>query len=375
MSRDELKVLIQKYADGTSSVQEKKQLEDLVLRKPMLTAWDWESHEQQVLMGISIKQKIDAELFAKPRKVIRWKLIASVAAAVIVLCLLFKEFYNPISSPVSKQAPLLISEQVAMQDTCVMLHLADGRRVALDDSTELMGQNNWKFQDGRLVYSQLEAPAQQQSLAFNKVEVPHGKQVQLLLPDGTRVWLNTASWIEYPVAFDQKQRQVRLHGEAYFEVAHNPKVPFVIDALGTQVKVTGTAFNISAYPSDGSVTTTLLKGGVEIQKGQQQIALKPGQKAVAGDDGISVKQGQINTEQTLAWKNGYFMFEEMDIVSVMRSVARWYGIEVRFDGKLPDIKIGGTFPVTADLEEFLADLHAVSKITFKRKGKEVWVVW
>src|SRR5690606_38598298 len=144
--------------------------------------------------------------------------------------------------------------------------------------------------------------------SMNTIHIPNGKQFQLTLPDGTDVWVNTATILTYPVSFTNGKRSVELNGEAYFEVAKDEARPFEVVANGTSIVVTGTRFNVSAYPSDNGVTTTLVEGGVTVRAGTREAKLSPGDQAIVGRSGkIEKRRGGV--EQALAWKNGYFIFD------------------------------------------------------------------
>src|SRR5690606_38132370 len=208
---------------------------------------------------------------------------------------------------------------------------------------------------------------------LNTIHVPNGQQFQLTLPDGSIIWVNTASKLTYPVDFIGDERMVTLEGEAYFEIAKDKKKPFKVLANGTEILVTGTHFNVSAYPSDARVTTTLVEGGVTVRKNKDQVVLKPGYEALVPDSGSMIER-KGNLEQVLAWKNGYFIFDNMDILSVMRSVARWYNVEIEVSSIHTNKRFGGSFPITASIDELLKDLETVGKIRFERKGSEVNVM-
>lgn len=380
MQQDELRRLLRRYANGTCSKQEKRFLEDLVLRNPVVGNWKWNSEEERALTGIRIKQAIDEKRLAqrRPRK-IKWR-YASIAASLLIA--LGISWYLRPRFVTQKVAPVVINETAPYPSDGIRLTLADGSVIDLDNLNSGLISHAGEVQIRKLVGGQLvyEISGAQNTftddepIPQNTIHVPNGKQFQLTLPDGTIVWMNTASTLTYPVAFTGGERRVVLNGEAYFEVAHDPSVPFKVTAHGTEITVTGTRFNISAYLSDKTVTTTLLEGGVAVRHGRQQVALTPGYQAIVNDkQGLEKQRGNI--DQAMAWKNGYFMFDGMDVLSVMRSVARWYDIQIEVTGDIPPKRFGGTFPVTAELDELLADLEMVGKMKFERKGKEVRIIW
>jgi transmembrane sensor len=168
----------------------------------------------------------------------------------------------------------------------------------------------------------------QSDVLFNTLTTPRGGQFRLALPDGSEVWLNAASSIKYPTAFTGKDRKVEITGEAYFEIAHDASKPFKVRVNGMEVNVLGTHFNINAYHDEAFVNTTLLQGKVSLTKAGAVALLRPGQQArVDNTRSISVLNN-VDVDQVVAWKNGYFSFEKADLQTVMRQIARWYDVDI-----------------------------------------------
>lgn len=378
MQPEKLRELLRKYAAGQCTVQEQKWLEDKMLRKPITGAWDWSSEDEKIQTGIRIKKNIDRQRLAKRDK-INWSLwIKGLAASFLLLVgyLWIEQYHQKKEEKVDR---LVINESVSHAVDGIVLTLADGTKINLDQQEgariEQQGVSIRKAGDGLLVYEPEGDASAAATIAQNTISTPNGKQFQLSLPDGTQVWLNTASKLSYPLVFTGGERRVSLEGEAYFEVAPNPAKPFKITALETEIEVTGTHFNVSAYSSDRKVVTTLLEGGVQVHKDKKKLALSPGYQAATyqGKQGIEKRVG--NMEQTMAWKNGYFIFDNMDIVSIMKNVARWYDIQIVVEGKTPFKQFGGTFPMTGSLDELLNDLSTIGQVQFEKNGKEVRIIW
>lgn len=241
------------------------------------------------------------------------------------------------------------------------LTLSDGTVIALDSMANgtIAQQGNAavvKSSNGQLAYNTKGLPAAGRML--NKMATPKGGQYRLTLPDGTKVWLNAASSITYPVAFVGDKRDVKTSGEVYFEVARDKEKPFIVDAGGrTAIEVLGTNFNVNGYADDGSIKTTLLEGSVKVT-GNTFVVLKPGQQAVVEDpDQAQVAQAKaaqakvadqktilvrtVNTDQVMAWKNGFFNLQDARFEEVMKQLERWYDIEVKYEGKAPSIGFQG----------------------------------
>ena len=195
-----------------------------------------------------------------------------------------------------------------------------------------------------------------------------------MLPDGTKVWLDAGSSISYPVAFTGNSRRVRLTGQGYFEVAKNKEKPFYVEVNRSEVKVLGTHFNISAYEEDPENTTTLLEGSVQISKNGKAALLQPGQQAsiAAGSDHIVVSEANI--DDVMAWKNGYFIFNDDDIRGIMRKVSRWYDVDVDYRGDFAGRHFGGTFYRSKGINELLNHLERIGKLHFKVAGRRVTVM-
>jgi transmembrane sensor len=226
------------------------------------------------------------------------------------------------------------------------LTLADGSNIALDSlhTGSITQQGNaqvLKLADGRLKYKALEGTGAI-AVAYNVLSTPKGGQYRLTLPDGSQVWLNAASSIRYPTAFSGAERKVEITGEAYFEIAQNPAMPFRVqtvnhlgDADPMTIQVLGTHFNVNAYADEDEVRTTLLEGAVRIKKGNSSGLLKPGQQAQLHKNGAIDLIADADVEQAIAWKNGVFEFDGEELPVIMRQIARWYDVDVVYEGKIP----------------------------------------
>jgi ferric-dicitrate binding protein FerR (iron transport regulator) len=212
-----------------------------------------------------------------------------------------------------------------------------------------------------------------------QLTTPRGGQYQAVLPDGTRVWLNAASSIQFPSAFTGKQRKVLITGEAYFEIAKNKEKPFIVDVAGkSSVEVLGTAFNINSYADETGVRTTLIEGSVKVSAGSQgeaSLILKPGQQAQIGTENKSAAitiDSNPDLAQVVAWKNGFFNFNHADIRTAMRQLSRWYDIDIIYKGKLPDKEFQGKLTRDLSLSQVLEILEEMN-IKFILKGRTLTV--
>ena len=319
-----------------------------------------------------------------------------VAAAVILAILtggiaLWHTGDHPRPTIVQRNTPS--SHDIAPGGNKAVLTLADGSHIVLDSARkgDLSQQGVTrviKLDSARLVYREAKktndgtATAGSTDIGYNTIQTPRGGQYQVVLADGTQVWLNAASSLKFPTRFDGKERVVDLAGEAYFEVAHGT-APFKVHILnatgdGGVVEVLGTHFNINAYADEPAIKTTLLEGSVLVLKGQEKKLLKPGQQAqvlpnTAGSGSSTIHLiPDADTEEAVAWKNGYFQFEGADLETVMRQLSRWYNMDVSYEGPMPEHQFAGQMQRGLYLSEVLRILEA-SNIHFRIEGKKVVV--
>ncbi len=300
------------------------------------------------------------------------------AAAAVLLFLVFGLWFvvgrGGAEKPSVALAPKV--EDIAPGGNKAVLTLADGTKVILDSANNgaITKQGNVtviKLDDGRLAYNKEGAATQ---VLYNTITTPKGGQYQLVLADGTRVWLNAASSLRFPAAFAEKERRVELTGEGYFEVAHNAVMPFVVQRGEAEVKVLGTHFNINGYEDEPSLKITLLEGKVMVSNRDQTAVLKPGQQAQLQTTNSKLKiTNQVDIDEVVAWKNGLFQFEQADIKTIMRQVARWYNVDVVFEGRVPDKKFDGKIYRNTSLKEVFGILEEGGGVHLKINGKKVIV--
>lgn len=324
-----------------------------------------------------------AGISAPPAKIIplrhRIRLAAAVVAGLLVLGGGYWLLRKPVSGPVA-MAPATPVQDVAPGGNRAMLTLADGTQVPLDSTggSTLPRQGNTQVVSpgaGQLTYRQTgknsNAPA-----PFNTLRTPRGGQFQVTLPDGTKVWLNAASTLQYPVAFSGTDRRVTLQGEAYFEVAGNANHPFHVNVLtGTDsmdVAVLGTHFNIMAYDDEPDVRTTLLEGAVRVSSHGSNRQLHPGQGALLDKIAGNLTIEDVDTEEATAWKNGYLQLAGNDIQSAMRLISRWYDVDVVYKAPVP-AHFRGIIPRNVPVSQVLKMMELTGEVHFEIKGKQLIV--
>jgi len=266
-------------------------------------------------------------------RIIRRTLMAAAILLVLAGVGVYKSRLNRVARP----------QQSVAHETTILpggdkatLRLADGTVISLTAASKgtiaVQGKTKVvKTASGSIFYAAAGDAAEQDLL--NTVSTPRGGQFQVILPDGSRVWLNAASSVTYPASFRADKREVQVTGEAYFDVAKDPRKPFLVRAGDVAIAVLGTGFNISAYP-DEPIRTTLIQGVVRVSHESNSLALKPGQQARIGQGELKLIP-EIDTASVVAWKNGDFRFRSTPIDEVMRQLSRWYDIQVQYSGAKP----------------------------------------
>ena len=332
----------------------------------------------------------------------QWTRIAAAAVVVLALGLGGYWFINRLwGNKVVKngQSVPLGKQDVQPGGNKAVLTLADGTTITLDSASNgklaQEGSARVMKEGSSLKY---EAGKTSSTITYNMLATPRGGQYQLILPDGSKVWLNAASSIRYPTGFAGEERRVELTGEAYFEVAKDPKKPFHVKTPTQDIEVLGTHFNVNAYEDEGATKTTLLEGKVKVSQSsipdksgpavnrqsakdkELAVVLKPGEQAVLAsnsrftiDDSRFTIDHSPDLEQAVAWKNGLTAFKSADIKSIMRQVARWYNVEVVYEGNIPQRKFTGGISRNAKLSELL-HLLEVSKVRFRIDGNRIVVM-
>jgi len=255
-----------------------------------------------------------------------------------------------------------------------VLTLANGSKIILNNvhNGQLTMQGHIsinKINSGKLVYqSQPNAANATAKPTYNTVTTPAGGQYQLVLADGTTVWLDALSSIRYPAVFEGNERDVELQGEAYFEVAKNKAMPFHVISNGQTVEVLGTHFNINAYADEPEITTTLLEGKVKIWNNNRSAVLAPGQQSVVKNQVIIVSN--TDTRGAVAWKNGYFRFTNTEIAPLMRQISRWYNVNIVYTSAPNERKFTGGISRDANIASVILMLKDVG-IDATMKGSTI----
>ncbi|HEY8896954.1 MAG TPA: FecR domain-containing protein [Niastella sp.] len=353
----------------------------------------------------SVQAKIEA-MQPKPRvrilPVYKW---AGVAAAACILIIagywVFKPAAQKEARPVA-QTESITPDLLPGKKNKAILILADNKQIVLDSTGAgmLSVQGNAsvrKDANGQIIYESGNTQNKPTEIVYNTLEIPNGGEYELVLSDGSKVWLNSASRIKFPVNFTGNTREVEINGEAYFEIAKDKARPFKVHFNSSTVEVLGTHFNVNAYDNEITQAVTLLEGSVKVRsaigaasKGEQpakntvdepaqSAILKPGEQAVLSRDHSPLTiHHSTDLEEAVAWKNGLFMFADEDLKSVMRKLARWYDFTPEYQGNIGEEQFGGMISKYRNISEVLKMFESTGSIHFKiipgdskGKGKKV----
>lgn len=377
-----LQQLAKKVLEGKATEEEKLFLEEYynAFEKHEGVHADMSAAElnrlQETLHQKIYEQTAQAALSSRSR-VFNWRWAAAAAVLVMITATTAIIFNKPGNNVAVPQATITEPDNILPGGNKATLTLNNGATIVLDDAKTgaLVQQNNIqvsKTKEGQLIYTVAKQSVPAETVQYNTVTTPRGGQYQVVLPDGTKAWLNAASSIYFPTSFQQKQRTVTITGEVYFEVAHNPKKPFIVTAGTAQVQVLGTYFNVMAYSNEEIVKTTLAEGSVKITDAGRTQTLRPGEQLQANAQLFKVMKG-VDVEAELAWKNGLFYFKDASIQTVMKQVERWYDISVKYEGKIPEKQFNGKVPRNVNLSELMEILSFYDDMKCEIEGNTVTI--
>lgn len=390
-----LKKLIHKYLENEISQEEYHELWVLLnaypneepLDEELFKLWQATKNAESVIQPAVWDQKMqlgkenlianvqDTKAVIRPSFFRRYRWMAAAAVLLIVATSVVisitndkKEIYtNNIKHPKQDRLP---------GGDKAVLTLSDGRTIILDSAgngvlAQQGSTNIIKKNDGQLEYSGETGASTE--MAYNLLQTPRGGQYKITLPDGSKVWINAASSLKYPVAFVGNERKVEISGEAYFEIVKDATKPFKVQLNNMEVEVLGTHFNVNGYEDEESVKTTLLEGKVKVQAASGVKFLNPGQQAQIKSSGNIAVTSDINLEEIVAWKDGNFQFENADIKAVMRQLARWYDVDVTYKGNINQHFVG-SISRNVNLSQVLSMLQQTGAVKFKIDGKQLIVM-
>lgn len=404
MNNDRIQYLLHLYLDDSCTAAELKELKSWLMDPEHEAYFNkfldevWQEMDQNNLSDVS-KEKADflfKRITTQPQKNKNTFRLWSAAAAVLVISMAAVLFFYA-RSPRENAGLFAGNHQqrssVSENDKAV-LTLADGRVINLN--TEKKGVHvsgdQLAYTDGSVILSSLKGGAEDSALTdagdqteeqYAILSIPKGRHYEIVLADGTKVWLNAGSKLKYPARFSNKCRMVELEGEGYFDVTRSKDKPFIVKSKGQEVTVLGTEFNIAAYEDDEVIRTTLIQGSVKVirkdgNRNIKALILKPGQQAAVDQDGQDIDLSDVDVNEVTDWKEGLFLFNNEPVKNIMKRLSRWYNIEVIYRGNVDHVRFAGSYARSKNLKNLLKNMEQTGKVTFRiendSKGKERRVI-
>jgi len=365
-ANDRYLVLARKWLDKTITPAEQEEFatwynagQGAPLNIPLSFAESEEAHKTRILYKINRAIRYENKGINKVRQMRWFSLTAACILLLAIPCAYFHIRNKKAKPPVIAHQKRPKKNDVAPGGNKALLTLADGSKIVLNDAKSGLlarqGQTKLnKAKDDQLVYEAPVASDAGSILTYNTITTPKGGQFQVVLSDGSKVWLNASSSITFPTSFTKKERRISITGEVYFEISKNKNLPFKVESGQQTVEVLGTHFNINAYSDEKSIKTTLVEGSVKVFSANKVVILKPEQQS----DFLKTGSGEINintvdTDDILAWKNGNFVFEGADIPFIMRQAARWYNVTIKYEGNVSKRHFTGSISRNVNLSELL----------------------
>lgn len=374
MKIDFINSLIENHKNRTATEEEKVALLDWYRKT---ADQDGTFPEEEKLVRSFMWERLKKDIGVSQKKRVLWPKLAAVAAIVIVLGagLLFKK---GVFGGKDKVENMTVVNEIKPGGNKAILILADGSRISLTDAKngEIANQGSIKITktaDGQLLYVIDDLASQSSSqIEYNTIETPRGGQYQLQLPDGSRVWLNSSSSLRFPIHFSSaNERRVVLNGEAYFEVARDKLHPFRVETDNQEVEVLGTHFNINSFKDESGIRTTLLEGSVKVSSGNKSAVLTPGQQAEVG---VNITIKNVKAEDAIAWRDGYFRFDDESLESIMKKLSRWYDVDVVYmDEGLKDEQFAAVAKRTSNASALLKMMEQTGNVKFEVKGSQILI--
>jgi transmembrane sensor len=398
--------MLDKYQDGTASPAEKRLIEEYYRRLELAGTTELSAEEEIALKEAMYKQ-ITSSMVERDTPVIplRRKNYSLAAAAAVLLLTIGAGSYYWLFKQQAAPAPQQETAKAKPHDLppgkdAATLTLADGRTIILDSASGTISKQGGATVinlNGQVSYAKAGDKNEQAQVVYNTISTARGNQYQLILADGSKVWLNSASSLRFPTAFTGNTREVELDGEGYFEITtlrlrSGQNMPFHVKTKTQDVEVLGTHFNVNAYKDEETVKTTLLEGKVKVGSRQsavgsgekaegkeQSVILKPGEQAIAVASPLTTDHSPLtinhspDLDQVMAWKNGWFEFDNTDLKTVMRQISRWYDVDVRYEMKPDKETYGGRISRNLNLSNILKMLETYG-VHYRLENKTLVVV-
>ncbi len=371
--------LINKYLEGNCTPEEKNLVEQFYLdqfKQGLMPDHPVLKEDIKSLMWSDIAQ---ATIQKNKKRVI--SIWPRIAAAVLVTIGVGFWFYTNNHQHNKREKELVSSgrtDDIVPGKNVATLRLSNGKVIQLSDTKSgiVIASSELKYNDGSDIpdAESLRFDQDESNVKMLTVATPRGGQYRLVLPDGTKVWLNAASVLTFPASFGGKQRKVELSGEGYFEVAKNKEKPFLINSGDQSIEVLGTHFNVNTYADEPSIRTTLLEGAVKVISPSDHVIISPGQQAVLKRNERKFMVQDAHLEEVMAWKSGYFQFNGESIQAVMRKVSRWYNVDITYLPNTSKQGFVGTISRFENVTKVLKMLELTGTVHFKIEGRRILVM-
>lgn len=369
MNKDQAKIIWDNYLQGKASNEEKQLIESwynhiATQQHSSVDSINWDAIETE------LANRLPLAPIRPERKVIKLRYI-SVAAAMLLFAIGIT-FYlrTPEVKPIPKE---MVNQVIVSGGKKATLKLAGGQLITLNEEKDAVILRDGKnyYADGTLVAGDRENTPKN-AVQNLELSIPNGGEYQVVLSDGTKVWLNSSSTLKYPSSFStSEERIVELAGEAYFEVKPDPQKPFKVKSQGQIIRVLGTHFNVNAYADEPAIKTTLLEGKVAVNLPSGETKnLAPGQQSVVQAQSGNIQVRSVDPVEAIDWKNGDFVFDNVTIETIMRKIARWYDVDVLFKGKMSTTIFYGEISRSKKITEVLQLLEGTDAVHFKYEKTE-----
>lgn len=387
MGQERIHYLLKRYADNSASAEEVEEMLALLrtsggeeaLKEMVAEIWD---EDEDAPLSEKDWSRMWSAMDLKPRPVRVLKVWGRVAAVLLLIVGTGAAYWRLAGKEKKATAPLAAREakkDIAPGGNKALLTLANGSTIVLDNAHDGVlaqqgGTNVEKLDAGSLAYNT--GGKGSEEVMYNTIATPNGGQYQVILPDGSKVWLNAASSLKFPTRFEGKERSVELTGEAYFEVAQHSSMPFRVKVPGNgmDVQVLGTEFDVMAYGNEQTSNTTLVSGKVNVvSKGAVRV-LEPGKQTILDNQTKTMRVADANVEQVVAWKNGLFRFRETGIRELMRQVERWYNVQVVYETEGKDQDFTGVVSRNQPVSALLQMLEMTGTVHFRIEDKKIIVL-
>ncbi|TYR34124.1 DUF4974 domain-containing protein [Sphingobacterium phlebotomi] len=375
MTEKEIQALIERYISGECSPEEKEFLEHWYTDELQKRITKVEQNEAQIVKDEIWNRIVDERPQLRKRQ-LAWRIWTGAAAAVLLIGLFVTYQHQKLDEPnISKEEIATVLPEVLPGGNKAILTMGNGKQIVLTDEADGVIEQGEGFiirkQEDGLVSFEITEHKDNATQVNNTIETPKGGIYQVVLPDGSKAWLNSASSISFPSNFSASERKVSITGEVYFEIQRDVARPFRVQAPQQQVEVLGTKFNINAYKDEPYARTSLIEGSVKVKGATREHVLKPGFELSTSKNGND-RVGEADIEAIMAWKEGVFQFDRVELKVLMRQMARWYDVDVIYQGAHGEDEFVGKIKRNEDIQKVLKVLR-YGNIDIALEGRKLMV--